>query len=171
MRISKLHLQNFRCYDDLEIDFHKNMTVIVGENGKGKTAILDALAISMAPYLNAFSIRGRNMTEKDVRKIKDAGCLEKLRILRMKSKYPVEIKVDGESADGEQISWQRELKSSRGRTTSIHAKQLADYGRKLWDMVNSSGDEKVVLPVLAYYGSPCNSGRQTDLAKRIRQTG
>lgn len=153
MRISKLHLQNFRCYDDLEIDFHKNMTVIVGENGKGKTAILDALAISMAPYLNAFSIRGRNMTEKDVRKIKDAGCLEKLRILRMKSKYPVEIKVDGESADGEQISWQRELKSSRGRTTSIHAKQLADYGRNLWDMVNSSGDEKVVLPVLAYYGT------------------
>ena len=39
MRIDKLYLQNFRCYDELKLEFDKNMTVIVGENGKGKTAI------------------------------------------------------------------------------------------------------------------------------------
>ena len=53
MRIDKLYLQNFRCYDELKLEFDKNMTVIVGENGKGKTAILDALAISLEPYLRA----------------------------------------------------------------------------------------------------------------------
>ena len=73
MRIDKLYLQNFRCYDELEFNFDKNLTVIVGENGKGKTAILDALAISLEPYLRAFGCKGRNMNERDVRRIKDAG--------------------------------------------------------------------------------------------------
>ena len=97
MRIDKLYLQNFRCYDELKLEFDKNMTVIVGENGKGKTAILDALAISLEPYLRAFGCKGRNMGERDVRRIKDAGDESITRILRMKSKYPVTIKVEGEN--------------------------------------------------------------------------
>lgn len=153
MRINRLCLQNFRCYDQLEIDFNKNMTVIVGENGKGKTAILDALAISLTPYLNVFGAKGRNMAEKDVRKIKDVGCGDALRILRMKSKYPVTIEVEGTDSMGKDIVWKRELKSSRGRTTSVNARKLSEYGKFMWEHVNGSNDEKVVLPVLAYYGT------------------
>ena len=41
--ITKLYLENFRCYDKFEIDFDKELTVIVAENGQGKTAILDAV--------------------------------------------------------------------------------------------------------------------------------
>ena len=152
MRIDKLYLQNFRCYDELKLEFDKNMTVIVGENGKGKTAILDALAISLEPYLRALGCKGRNMGERDVRRIKDAGDESITRILRMKSKYPVTIKVEGENA-GEAMTWSRELKSERGRTTSNNAKELADYGKVLYEGINSVGDEKIVLPVLAYYGT------------------
>lgn len=137
MRFDKLYLQNFRCYDELELDFDKNMTVIVGENGKGKTAILDALAISLEPYLRAFGCKGRNMSERDVRRIKDAGDEEKLRVLRMKSKYPVSIKVEG-AHEGVSFTWSRELKSERGRTTSNNAKELADYGKALYDGVNGA---------------------------------
>ena len=135
MRIDKLYLQNFRCYDELKLEFDKNMTVIVGENGKGKTAILDALAISLEPYLRAFGCKGRNMGERDVRRIKDAGDESVTRILRMKSKYPVTIKVEGENA-GEAITWSRELKSERGRTTSNNAKELADYGKVLYEAMH-----------------------------------
>ena len=112
MRFDKLYLQNFRCYDELELEFDKNMTVIVGENGKGKTAILDALAISLEPYLRAFGCKGRNMSERDVRRIKDAGGESAIRILRMKSKYPVGIKVEG-CQNGVAFTWSRELKSER----------------------------------------------------------
>ena len=47
MYISRLCLQNYRCYDNFEIDFNKELTVIVAENGKGKTAILDAVAVAL----------------------------------------------------------------------------------------------------------------------------
>ncbi|MGM9570424.1 MAG: AAA family ATPase, partial [Phascolarctobacterium sp.] len=49
MQIESLKLKNFRCYDELDIDFEPQLTVIVGENGKGKTAIFDALAIGLEP--------------------------------------------------------------------------------------------------------------------------
>ena len=54
MQIERLRLKNFRCYDELDIDFEPRLTVIVGENGKGKTAIFDALAIALEPYLRSF---------------------------------------------------------------------------------------------------------------------
>ena len=66
--ITKLYLENFRCYDKFEIDFDKELTVIVAENGQGKTAILDAVAIAMGPYLSCFSDgKARNIHETDVR--------------------------------------------------------------------------------------------------------
>ena len=174
MRFDKLYLQNFRCYDELELDFDKNMTVIVGENGKGKTAILDALAISLEPYLRAFGCKGRNMSERDVRRIKDAGDEEKLRVLRMKSKYPVSIKVEG-AHEGVSFTWSRELKSERGRTTSNNAKELADYGKALYDGINGTEDEKIVLPVFAYYGTSrmwndsklLGKGKKIDLPRSV----
>ena len=50
MQIERLRLKNFRCYDELDIDFEPKLTVIVGENGKGKTAIFE-----LAVYPNALS--------------------------------------------------------------------------------------------------------------------
>ncbi|MCF1448180.1 ATP-binding protein [Agrobacterium vitis] len=45
MRLTKLKLENFRCYkDEVTVNF-EDMTVIVGRNDVGKSAIMEALAI------------------------------------------------------------------------------------------------------------------------------
>lgn len=41
MQIRELTLQNFRCFDQLTLEFHPNLSVIVGANGSGKTSILE----------------------------------------------------------------------------------------------------------------------------------
>ncbi len=43
MKLQSVHIKNFRCFEDITIDFHKQLTVLVGENGSGKSAVLDAL--------------------------------------------------------------------------------------------------------------------------------
>ena len=45
MILKKLRLKDFRGYEELEIDFHPDINVIIGKNDVGKSTILDALNI------------------------------------------------------------------------------------------------------------------------------
>ena len=57
MKIKNLHLKNFRCFEDFDIEFntgdenHGGLTVLVAKNGEGKTAILDAINIAWGPFI------------------------------------------------------------------------------------------------------------------------
>lgn len=41
MKLKKLIISNYRCFKEAEIDFDDYITLVVGKNGAGKTAILD----------------------------------------------------------------------------------------------------------------------------------
>lgn len=56
MKLDKVTLQNFRCYEALSVDLHPQLTVLVADNGAGKTTILDALRIGLWPYVKGFDL-------------------------------------------------------------------------------------------------------------------
>ena len=45
MYISKIRIQNYRCFEDLCIEFNRGINVIIGENNSGKTALIKALGL------------------------------------------------------------------------------------------------------------------------------
>lgn len=45
MKIKKLHLSNFRGYENLTVEFHSDLNVIIGKNDVGKSTLLDAMEI------------------------------------------------------------------------------------------------------------------------------
>ncbi|MBF0584837.1 MAG: AAA family ATPase [Magnetococcales bacterium] len=47
MKLSRLDIANFRCFESLSIPFRPDVNVLVGVNGAGKSAILDAIALSL----------------------------------------------------------------------------------------------------------------------------
>ena len=47
MRLLNLHIRNFRKIEELSLTFPSGLTVIVGENNAGKTAIIDALRLML----------------------------------------------------------------------------------------------------------------------------
>lgn len=51
MRIDKLRLTNFRAFEDVELELDPQLTVLVGRNGAGKTAILEGLALALSASL------------------------------------------------------------------------------------------------------------------------
>ena len=147
MQIEKLKLKNFRCYDELEIDFEPQLTVIVGENGKGKTAIFDALAIGLEPFLRCFKIAGKHISAKDVRRIpvyKEDGK----HIEAMRSQYPVEITLEAQLG-GEHLDCQKIVKD--GHLTEELATALLEQGSQLCAALKQ--DKNTVLPAFAYYGT------------------
>ncbi|MGB3546956.1 MAG: AAA family ATPase, partial [Saprospiraceae bacterium] len=73
MKINSLTLENFRLFRNLKIEFpDENLTVLIGENGSGKSAILDAIAIWLAQFIihadqrNSTYVRKVEMTQNDI---------------------------------------------------------------------------------------------------------
>jgi len=156
MYVSKIRMKNFRCYTDFTMHFNPGVTVIVAENGKGKTAILDGLAITMAPYLAAFpGIKTRNFQPNDVRMVLDtAESRNELQIQRMKYLLPVTLEMEVKADDGKSYSWKRELKTVKGRTSSsVSARLVSEYGKKVAEALNQPDDHQLLLPVIGYYGT------------------
>lgn len=56
MKIDKVIIKNFRCFEQLEVTFHPQMTVLIAPNGAGKTTILDAVRIAMWPFVKGFDL-------------------------------------------------------------------------------------------------------------------
>lgn len=54
-KILKMQLKNFMCHTNLVVDFNPNITIIVGNNGSGKSAILTALALGLGCRASATS--------------------------------------------------------------------------------------------------------------------
>jgi predicted ATP-dependent endonuclease of OLD family len=45
MYIAEIHIQNYRCFRDLRVEFRPDINVIIGENNSGKTALITALGL------------------------------------------------------------------------------------------------------------------------------
>ena len=45
MEITSLKLVNFRNFDSLELNFSNNKNIIIGDNGVGKTNIVEAIFV------------------------------------------------------------------------------------------------------------------------------
>lgn len=41
--INEIHISNFKKIHELKVDLHKNLTVFIGENGVGKTSLLESI--------------------------------------------------------------------------------------------------------------------------------
>ena len=50
--VEKLKIQNYKCFNDFEIDFGENVNIIVGNNEEGKSTILEALQLALSGMLN-----------------------------------------------------------------------------------------------------------------------
>ena len=61
MRINRVKLVNYRCFKELELELHDSFTVLVGNNGSGKSTVLDGIVLGLASYfvgMNGDSSRG-----------------------------------------------------------------------------------------------------------------
>ena len=61
IRINEITLDNFRAFNDFKLNLpNENLTVIIGNNGAGKTTILDSISMSMSWLHNRINKNGGN---------------------------------------------------------------------------------------------------------------
>lgn len=140
LQAKKLHLNNFRCFRDTTLDLHERLTVVVADNGMGKTALLDAIAVGMAEYVD--SLLGfqtsRGLLPSDVRTAKDSvGSAQ----LSMTAEF-----------DGQSAVWSLTRKSANSPMRR-GAKQLAAVRDVATRHGEAIGKADSTLPLFVFYQS------------------
>lgn len=81
MIIKSLQLTHFRCFRSLELEFHPTLTVLIAENGSGKTTVLDGIAIALDEIVRYHADKKSNspwrsvLHRKDVRLGKESATV------------------------------------------------------------------------------------------------
>ena len=149
MKLKKLIISNYRCFKEAEIDFDNHITLVVGKNGAGKTAILDAVAVSVSTFL--LGIDGgvsRSILKEDARyEFHDLnGTIDP------QHQFPVSIESTGDCLNQQNVKWIRSLNSESGKTTIKDAVELTGLAKKAQNQI-MTGDKSLVLPLISYYGT------------------
>jgi len=160
MRLLEVQLTNFRCFESLHVPFDPgvNVHVFVGDNGAGKSAILDAIALGLAPIIRRFGQipGGRKRGVLDIMekpRNTEGGVLA---LNGTPSKAFNHLSFKGRP-NGQDIEWDVHLlrdKSERAKRYLPHLLGLQQLHKALdadvYQVAEHSGG---AIPVFAYYGT------------------
>lgn len=167
MRIDQLTVTGFRCFKKAVFDFPHQFNLIVGENGSGKTSLLEALSIAAGSWL--LGIRGydsRNIAEEDVRmvpiKAGEEVNFEEAELTQVSAVGWIE---GGVVIDGKQwkYTWGRSRRGRAGRTTRVDSARIASLANEAAGKLRMG--KAVILPLISYYGT----GRLWDFPKEMKR--
>lgn len=162
MKISSIQLTNYRCFESVKIDFDDHVTVLAANNGHGKSAILDAIATSLSPFVSQFEYgalgKKPSITRDDARRFR-IFPVPNASLFKTEVKYPVLIECDFHTGFHPQnpdhiaeFSSCLRLDTAGGRMKTKAASILSNYGDSLNQRMADSG-QQTLLPLIAYYGT------------------
>lgn len=152
--LKTVSFNDFRGFEDITLNLHRNLTVIIGNNGAGKSTILDGLAILLS-WLRANILKedrpGNGIRESDINNssiVKSASISGKFTLSKVNFDIMIARAKDGAS----------EKKNSE----LLGVKSLGGIYRHINENDNDSS-----MPLIAYYPvSRSNNGGGVDAKKR-----
>lgn len=142
MKIDFVELHNFRNIEEQKIAFeNRNFVVLIGDNGSGKTSILEAITKAFVPALRAISseaVKQCDLTNNDIRH-GASGTIVTI----------------GASLDGEQYVWSNRRRFSSMVPFENIAEQKVQTQNDLKALKAKYIEcvEKKELPLVLYYGT------------------
>lgn len=148
MKIKQISLANYRCFEQKTFPFHPEFNLIVGVNGTGKTALLEALSVALSTWLLGFRNKPDNssLSKDDVR----LSYQEISGRVKTAQHWPILIDTRGIVFD-EDISWERSKDSENGNVRYGKANDLISLAKEADKKLRAN--EIVILPLIAYYGT------------------
>lgn len=173
MKLSKIEITNFRCFESFVIDLKPDLNVVVGINGAGKTTILDAIATALYDVVAANGGGGKRqrgwqkaiLQPSDIHIIpgSDSAAVGRKDFVQFKAAAKDFYELPGfpnETPSGETafLEWTDYIKylppdkfnyetSQSGNLSSIY-----QYFAALWQEIRKSETSALIpIPVVAYY--------------------
>ena len=156
MKLDKITIENFRCFESLTVGFEEDVNVIVGINGSGKTALLDALKLALSNIEFPFVIPGYPYSSRGKSNQYREECTSAVSIndLHVSSKNPdireakiLQLAVSFNNLT-HPVSWQQIFMPTMAGGMSCEIQNTSDSAGNL-SLSRESMQE--ILPLFAYY--------------------
>ena len=151
MKVRSIDIQNFKKFEQMSLDLHPRFTLLVGDNGAGKTTILDALAVAAGVWLvdppdSTLASSGRNISRNDIRLVPRRSG-DRVQLFEQK---PVSVETCGNIAN-QDVTWKRQISKNRIRTSNTGAKKALNIIKSHFSAIQSGIN--TLTPIVAYYGA------------------
>jgi predicted ATP-binding protein involved in virulence len=146
MKIHALKLQNFRGFEDLHLALDPSLTLLIGENGAGKTAVIDGLAVALRELLHYMDVLPEpSLDPRDAR----ARVYDHAGVLDRQPQWPMTIGAEA-TIGGQAVKW--ECFQAGADFATVHTvDHRAAISIELAGRVRAG--EARALPVVARYGT------------------
>lgn len=141
MYIQSVKIENFRAISDLELTFDPKFNLIIGDNGVGKTSVLEAIAVGLGGLISSLEeVKTINFTKDDIRRVG-----EKLGDGSYNIHYQTPLSVNCQlQIDQEILSFSRIRKSLKSSRTSLSNHKVSAL------IAQRSNDSNCILPLISY---------------------
>ena len=112
--MKRLVLENFRCFETLDLELEEDLTILFAENGGGKTALLSALAMGLSAFQPGSPKDARPGTQRDPRMI----ALDERG--RREPAGPCTITWTADVGEAGIVDWSTTLTPATGRASKKH---------------------------------------------------
>ena len=144
MKINSIRIVDFRGIEDRTFIFNSQFNVLIGENGSGKTSVLEALSAAINPYV-AIS-QGKNVRpirKDDVRVVNFGPSIE--------AKTKTTLYVKGE-IEGKKVDWVIKKAHFHFGFMQGDDKEIKEISKNHFSVLSENGGKDIILPVFDYLG-------------------
>ncbi|RHO97593.1 DUF2813 domain-containing protein [Clostridium sp. AF37-5AT] len=145
MWLKEIKISNYKAIHEMRIQFQAGINVLIGDNGVGKTSVLEAITVAFGDFINGMSgVAKKGISSNDVRMdtkmISDASQ-------GIVHYTPITISSVFHTEDGEKKGEVTRRDETAKSKTRFVGKQISDYANK---KVNDLSEE---LPLFCYYST------------------
>ena len=142
MYLKKIHIQNYKAIEELDIELKPGINLLIGDNGAGKTSVLEGIAVALGGlFVNVAGVSTKNIVKDDVRmNVKPMGDSSTTIEYCEPASAGCTLHVAGE----QEYSWNRIKEEVSATHTKIDDKNVCVWMKKL---ANNSDS---ILPLISF---------------------
>ncbi|MCI9597058.1 MAG: AAA family ATPase [Firmicutes bacterium] len=161
MYLSNIHIENFKGIKNADFEFDRRVNIVIGNNGTGKTSILEAISVALGGFLSGINgVKTIHFSKDEIRQENQlTGTGSNNVIYRTPIRVEAHLELDiGQRGRPEHRSFafMRQKKSIESSRSTVEPRDICREAQRMAE------DRQSVLPIISYQSFSRVSNQKKD---------